>query len=323
MDVTVAICTWNRAALLDQTLGQMRHLHIPDGIEWELLVVNNNSTDDTDEVIARHTDRLPIRRLFEPEPGLSHARNRVLANSCGELILWTDDDVLVDSGWMDAVVSAARRHPNAAGFGGPIEPWFPTSPDEDYLAAFPALRNGFCGLDYQIDEGVLSEDLRGANMAFRRSAVGDLRFDTRYGMKPTSGLEPGLAVGGYEETDFVNRLQEGGAEMVWIPSMRVKHYVDPSRMELPYLIRFTRDNGRIQVRTGGVPSGKRVMGIPRWLYRLWLETRVRRFLAKLAGRRLESLKLLHKCCVLEGMIMECREITRKGSVSEQIVASVS
>jgi len=77
--ITVAICTWNRARLLDQTLNHMRNLQIPPDVDWELLVVNNNCTDQTDTVIERYEGDLPIRRLFEARPGLSHARNRALA----------------------------------------------------------------------------------------------------------------------------------------------------------------------------------------------------------------------------------------------------
>ena len=74
MKVTVAICTWNRASLLDQTLTQMHQLRVPSNVEWELLIVNNNCTDDTDAVIARHHGVLPLRRLFESKPGLSNVR---------------------------------------------------------------------------------------------------------------------------------------------------------------------------------------------------------------------------------------------------------
>ena len=75
MKITVAICTWNRAALLDQTLCEMHKLEIPAGVEWELLVVNNNCTDGTDAVVAEHAKGLPILRLFEARPGLSNAGN--------------------------------------------------------------------------------------------------------------------------------------------------------------------------------------------------------------------------------------------------------
>jgi glucosyl-dolichyl phosphate glucuronosyltransferase len=67
MFVSVAVCTWNRASLLDRTLQQMRRLQIPAGVGWELLVVNNRCTDETDAVLAAHGNVLPIRRLYEPE----------------------------------------------------------------------------------------------------------------------------------------------------------------------------------------------------------------------------------------------------------------
>ena len=69
MLITVAICTWNRSKLLDATLLEMEKLRIPAGVSWELLVVDNNSKDDTAEVIKRHTAKgiVPIRGLFEPK----------------------------------------------------------------------------------------------------------------------------------------------------------------------------------------------------------------------------------------------------------------
>lgn len=76
MLVTVAICTWNRAALLDQTLAELGQMRIPDGVDWELLVVNNNCTDATDAVLVRDASRLPLRRLFESQPGQSRATPR-------------------------------------------------------------------------------------------------------------------------------------------------------------------------------------------------------------------------------------------------------
>src|SRR4051812_25844630 len=103
---TVAICTWNRSALLAQALEQMTRLQVPAGVTWEVIVVNNNSSDVTDTVIASFEGRLPIRRVFEPAQGKSHALNRAVAESRGDYILWTDDDALVDEGWLAAYVLA-------------------------------------------------------------------------------------------------------------------------------------------------------------------------------------------------------------------------
>ena len=82
MRVSVAICTWNRAKLLDQTLSRMHQLLIPRGVTWELIVVNNNCTDETDEVLAEHARRLPLRRMYEQTPGKSHALKRFADPIC-------------------------------------------------------------------------------------------------------------------------------------------------------------------------------------------------------------------------------------------------
>ena len=133
MLVTVAICTWNRARLLEQTLEGLRGLQVPAGTDWELLVVDNNSTDDTADVLRHFEGRLPLTAIPETRQGHSHARNAAVVRARGELLLWTDDDVIVDPGWIAAYVSAAAAWPEAAFFGGTVEPWFATAPP-DWLA---------------------------------------------------------------------------------------------------------------------------------------------------------------------------------------------
>ncbi len=128
MNITIAICTWNRAKLLRQTLEQMTKLRHPESISWELLVVNNNSTDNTEEVVNEFGGRLPVRHIFEPKQGLSHARNRAISEAKGDYIIWTDDDVLVDEYWLIEYVKGFNKYPDAAFFGGPIGPWFETRP---------------------------------------------------------------------------------------------------------------------------------------------------------------------------------------------------
>ena len=119
--ITIAICTWNRSKSLRATLLSLQQLIIPPGIDWELLIVNNNCTDDTDEVIEQFADGLPIRLLHEKRQGLSNARNCAVEAAKGDYILWTDDDVIVDPNWLVAYVNAIRTWPNATLFGGPIK----------------------------------------------------------------------------------------------------------------------------------------------------------------------------------------------------------
>ena len=114
MRITVAICTRNRSSQLQHTLTQMRKLAIPPDVQWELLVVNNSSTDATDSVLTAFAHCLPLRRLFEPTPGKSHALNLAVREASGDYILWTDDDVLVDPDWINGYHEAFLRWPEAA-----------------------------------------------------------------------------------------------------------------------------------------------------------------------------------------------------------------
>src|SRR3954466_9456793 len=179
MRLTVAICTWNRSALLRQTLEQMTSLRIPPGLEWELLVVNNNCTDETDSVLADFAARLPLRRLFEPKPGQSNARNTAVNESTGSYIVWTDDDVLVDPDWLAAYARAFERWPDASIFGGPIEPWWEGTPPAWLVEALPAAAGGLAALNLGPEPVPLSCQNYpfGANMAFRRDAHVEQSYD--------------------------------------------------------------------------------------------------------------------------------------------------
>jgi glycosyltransferase involved in cell wall biosynthesis len=91
----------------------MHNLRVPAGLEWELLIVNNNCTDNRDAVIANHAENLPIRRLSEARAGKSYAANQALEQARCDLVLWTDDDVPVDGRWLTSAVERASRHPHA------------------------------------------------------------------------------------------------------------------------------------------------------------------------------------------------------------------
>jgi glycosyltransferase involved in cell wall biosynthesis len=121
LGITVAVCSWNRSKSLRNTLLSLQPLTIPPAINWEVRIVDNNWTDDTDDVFEQFANRLPIRLLHEKQQGLSNARNCAIAAANGDYILWTDDDVIVDPNWLIAYTNAALTWPKAALFGGPIK----------------------------------------------------------------------------------------------------------------------------------------------------------------------------------------------------------
>ncbi|MDR3637810.1 MAG: glycosyltransferase [Isosphaeraceae bacterium] len=263
MIVTVTVSTWNRASYLDSTLTGMRNLHVPEGIDWELLVVNNNCTDGTDEVIARHARGLPLRRLFEADQGLSNARNLAVAEARGDLILFTDDDVVVDSGWMAAYVEAARNWPEADYFGGTIDPLFEAEPSGWIRRHLKLLSSPF-GI-HQFGEEIRffrpSEAPFGANMAFRREVLGARPFDSRLG-------RCGDEVVNGEETALFERLAASGVRGLWVGTARVQHRIPLDHMTEQYLYRWYRGAGRTLARCGGVSRCERFLGLPRRVWEL-------------------------------------------------------
>ena len=244
MRISIAICTWNRSSLLDAALAEMAHLVIPVGIDWEILVVNNNCTDDTSAGIEGHSARLPLRELNEPRQGLSHARNRVLDEAAGELILWTDDDALVDPGWLAAYTKAATETPAAVFFGGPVDPWFPVTPPAwlkknfEIFAGAYAVRTMPPGTFTLNDRKALPF---GANFASRREACVDLRFDPYLGRK-------GQDMIGGEEVSFLGRLLDQGQTGAWVETARVRHYIARDRLSRQYLWDFYYGKGQSRVR---------------------------------------------------------------------------
>lgn len=264
MRFTVAICTWNRAELLDPTLERLTQLDVPADLDWELVVVDNNCTDHTSRVLSEYESRLPLVRTFEPKPGLSNARNRAVAVASGEFIAWTDDDVLVDPGWLTSYRGAIEAHPGAAFFGGPVEPWFEGTPPAWLRDNFGAVANA-----YAVRE-LSQEPFRftaargrlpfGANYVVRRDVQASHPYD------PDLGRRPGSMVGD-EETTVLKALIDEGAEGWWVPGARVRHFIPTGRQSVGYLRGYYEGQGEVAA-DGLSPRGRFALGgRPGWMWK--------------------------------------------------------
>lgn len=244
MLISVAICTYNRADLLDRTLREMTQLEEPAGCDWELLVVDNNSNDSTPAVIERYRDRLPIQALHEGRQGLSNARNCAIDAALGDLLLWTDDDVLVDRHWLAAYAHGFIAYPRADFFGGPVEPWFASTPPDwlstnfDLFAGAYAVRSAPPGTDWLRDDRLLPF---GANFGLRAAAIGERRFDTRL------GRIGGALISG-EEVQFLSGLLAQGCQGMWLADAPVRHHIPDERIGEAYLCDYYRAKGRSRIR---------------------------------------------------------------------------
>ncbi len=257
--ITLAICTWNRCELLSQTLEQIIRVNVPKDICWELLVIDNNCSDNTGEVLSRFKDILPLRIVIETTSGLSVARNRAIEEAKYDWLIFIDDDVLLDIDFIEQYVFAIQdRGREVAFFGGQIQPWFPVEPDPILAKAIPTVANGFCGVNLNCNRPIrdLSDGTPfGANMAVNRCNLGNIRFDPNLGVKKHSRLTG-------EEVDVFARLLKAGQTGYWLSGPRLKHYVDPKRLKLSYLTLHLYGLGRSSVIIDGIPEGRKIFGIP-------------------------------------------------------------
>lgn len=300
MDVTVAICTWNRARLLDATLAQMCKLRVPAGLAWELVVVDNGSTDATPAVVDSYVGRLPIRRALEPNTGIANARNCALRSAKADLLLFTDDDVIVDEEWLNAYAEAAKRWPDAAYFGGAVTPLFETDPPRWIRENAQALGPVVGLRDLGTTERVLDADEPpfGANVAFRRNAFSTHRYD------PRLGRTGGDQING-EDTMYCRGLAAAGFRGVYVPTAKVEHVFVAERMTPSYVRAYWVGAGRTEVRLGD-PAAERV---PRWVYRALLETHAKYFWHRMTGHR-GWVKSMIRASRARGAWLEYRENRR-------------
>jgi len=260
MNITVILCTRNRCQILAGALESIADSVLPESVEWEVLVVDNNSNDQTPEVAREFAARYPgrFRYIFEPRPGKSHAMNTGVRESRGDILAFVDDDVTVESGWLQQL-TAHLHNGDWAGAGGRIllagafspPPWLAVNGPHNMGGVLAALFD--CG-----DEAsALDEAPYGANMAFRKEMFekyGVFRIDL--GPSPNPEIpRPN------EDTEFGRRLLSGGERLRYEPSAIIYHPVHTDRLRKDYFLDWWFDAGRASIRE--VPRRRDIGGVPR------------------------------------------------------------
>jgi glycosyltransferase involved in cell wall biosynthesis len=225
--------------LLGRLLASLAEADAPDET-WEVLVVDNGSSDLTREVAGSFAARLPLRTVVEPDPGLANARNAAIAAATGQYLVWTDDDCVSGPGWARAYAEAARRWPDAAFFGGPIRPVFDPPPPRWLQRALPHVETAYAARDAADGAAMTSthDDLPfGANMAIRAAEQRVHLFD------PALGRRPGPFLLG-EDTRVLRSILRAGGHGVWVGEAAVGHVVGPDRQTVDYLWSYFVSAGR-------------------------------------------------------------------------------
>ena len=183
MKISIAICTWNRSRLLRQTLGSLLAMEIPTDVDWEIVLVDNRSTDDTVNVIEAFQDELPIQYVFEEKQGHSVSRNTAIQKATGDYILWTDNDVKVSENWLLAYVKGFRKYPGTAFFGSKIIPLFEQPKPSWIEATWTKCKPVFAARDLGEEPLALGNGTYpyGANFAVRAEIQKEFCFNTNLG----------------------------------------------------------------------------------------------------------------------------------------------
>jgi glucosyl-dolichyl phosphate glucuronosyltransferase len=240
--LTVAICTHNRARLLDDTLQSLATTSRPVDHELEVVVVANCCTDDTAWVIERHRGHLPISAVDEPRIGHSNARNAAVANARGRFIIWTDDDVRVRPDWLTAYERAFRDWPDAKIFGGSILPAFEHGVPRWLAEAFPLCESAFATRAVGADEPI---DVASGSLPYGANFAIDIGEQRRRPYDPTLGRRPGRWIIGAEEIDVIRDVLQSGAQGRWVRDAVVEHVIPRDRQTLAYLRAYFEGHGYV------------------------------------------------------------------------------
>ncbi len=260
VNITVILCTYNRCRTLPNTLSYVAASQLPESVEWEVLVVDNNSSDQTRDVVEEFCSRYPgrFRYASEPHPGKSFALNTGIREARGDVLAFVDDDVAVGPSWLHNL-TASLRGGEYAGAGGRILPAEAFTPPNWLALDGPyAMAHVFCAyFDLGHKACELDRPPYGANMAFRK------KMFEKYGLFRTDlGPSPNPEIPRpNEDTEFGRRLIAAGERLWYEPSAVIYHPAPENRIQKDYFLTWWFDLGRASVREWG--RGPSVLGIPR------------------------------------------------------------
>lgn len=239
VDFTVAIPTYNGEKRLPDVLERLRSQTDTEHFPWEVIVVDNNSSDGTAQVVREYQARWPttstLKYSFEAQQGAACARQRAVEEASGAFIGFLDDDNLPVENWVAAAYAFGQAHPQVGAYGSQIYPQFETEPPAYFkkVACFFAIfERGSYASCYEPYTKMLPP---GAGLVVRKQAWRE-NVPKRLVLNH-AGKEAGLAS---EDLEAVLHIQKAGWEIWYNPDMCIYHKIPPSRLERDYLISLVR-----------------------------------------------------------------------------------
>lgn len=226
LKVSVIIPTMNRARYLQNAITSLQEQNFPED-EYEIIIVDNNSTDGTPEVVevSNRVGKKEVRYVKEPKPGLHNARHTGAKRAKGEILAYTDDDVICDKNWLSELVKP-YANPEVGCVGGKILPKFEATPS-GWVEYFPDFLSILDRSDKVIE--IYDESVYGCNFSIRK----DVLYETG-GFNPDAFPWELIRYRGDGETGLLIKVRANGYKIVYTPFAIVKHVIPKDRLTIEY-----------------------------------------------------------------------------------------
>lgn len=240
--VSVVVCCYNSANRLPETLAHLVQQEVSENLSWEVVVVDNGSTDNTAGVARScwpKNSPIPLRVVVEPQVGLSNARQRGFLEANFDLVSFVDDDNWVAPDWVATAAAVMQEHPEAGACGGRTEAVC-ESPPPSWFNKFQ--EHYACGAksDRALDVTERGGFLWGAGITIRKGAWQHL---ITCGFQPRLVGRRGTSLSGGEDSELCKALRLAGWKLWYDPRLSLRHYMPASRLQWSYLRRMQRGYG--------------------------------------------------------------------------------
>ena len=241
MTISVVICSWNRERLLQNALASLCDAHPPKHMMWQVVIILNNCTDNSQAIVEQFKYRLPIVCKIERRPGLSYARNSAIEVVSGDVVIWIDDDVRVSREWLRGYEQAFLQWPEASIFGGPILPEFEGKPPVWLTNNWELCDSAFAFRRVPEENAPIALDYLpfGANFAVRTCVQRQFLFDVRLGRRPD------IPWHGEEELEVFRAIFASGGTGRWVRAAVAHHVMPQERQTIAYLRAYYGASGRV------------------------------------------------------------------------------
>ncbi|AFZ55626.1 glycosyltransferase family 2 protein [Anabaena cylindrica FACHB-243] len=253
VDFTVAICTYNGENRILDVLEKLRSQVGTEEISWEILIIDNNSTDNTAKIVQQQVSNwseiYPLEYYFEAEQGLAFARRCAIREAKSDLIGFLDDDNLPYPNWVAEAYKFGQTHENAGAYGGQIHGKFEVEPPPGFgrIARYFAILEG--NKTYCYNEKYQSTKKRmfppGAGIVIRKQAW----LESVPERQQITGVSGNSLLTKSEDVEMLSYIFYAGWELWFNKDMNINHKIPKSRFERGYIIKFFKGVGLSRYQT--------------------------------------------------------------------------